>query len=61
VKCRRNVVITLRVMKHAPFRGARRLLYRQIAATDAQIDQLVYQLYELTPDEIQIVAQATAL
>jgi hypothetical protein len=58
VKCRRNVVITLRVMKHAPFRGARRLLYRQIAATDAQIDQLVYQL---SPDEIQIVAQATAL
>jgi len=27
-------------------------LQRQIDATDAQIDKLVYELYELTPDEI---------
>lgn len=32
---------------------------RQIDATDAQIDQLVYELYELTLDEIKIVEQAT--
>ena len=30
-------------------------LERQIAATDAQIDQLVYELYGLTADEIKIV------
>jgi hypothetical protein len=28
---------------------------RQIAATDKQIDQLVYELYELTQNEIRIV------
>ena len=28
---------------------------RQIAATDAQIDRLVYDLYGLTEDEIKIV------
>ena len=31
------------------------VLKRQIEATDIQIDQLVYELYELTPDEIAIV------
>jgi adenine-specific DNA-methyltransferase len=31
------------------------VLRRQIDATDRQIDQLVYQLYDLTPDEIAIV------
>jgi hypothetical protein len=30
-------------------------LQRQIDATDAQIDKLVYELYELTPEEIKIV------
>ncbi len=30
-------------------------LQRQIEATDRQIDQLVYQLYQLTPEEIAIV------
>jgi hypothetical protein len=34
-------------------------LERQIAATDAQIDRLVYELYELTDDEIKIVEAAT--
>jgi len=34
-------------------------LQRQIDATDAQIDKLVYELYELTPDEIKIVEAAT--
>jgi len=33
-------------------------LQRQIDATDAQIDKLVYELYELTPDEIKIVEAA---
>ena len=34
---------------------ARTVLERQIAATDRQIDQLVYQLYGLTDDEIALV------
>ncbi|MBN1683916.1 MAG: Eco57I restriction-modification methylase domain-containing protein, partial [Gammaproteobacteria bacterium] len=33
------------------------VLQRQIAATDRQIDQLVYQLYGLTEEEIEIVEQ----
>jgi hypothetical protein len=35
-------------------------LEREIAATDSQIDALVYQLYSLTPDEIRLVEEATA-
>ena len=31
------------------------LLERQIKSTDRQIDELVYQLYDLTPEEIKIV------
>ena len=34
------------------------ILQRQIAATDKQIDQLVYQLYGLTDEEIKIVEDA---
>ena len=37
---------------------ARRLIERQIAATDAQIDRLVYDLYALTAAEIAIVEGA---
>ena len=32
----------------------------QTDAVDRQIDQLVYELYELTPEEIKIVEEATA-
>jgi hypothetical protein len=35
-------------------------LERQIAATDAQIDRLVYELYDLTPEEIAIVEGKSA-
>ena len=35
------------------------VLRRQIDATDRQIDRLVYELYELTDDEIAIVEEAT--
>jgi hypothetical protein len=38
-------------------RGA---IQRQIEATDAEIDRLVYDLYGLTKDEIAIVEGATA-
>jgi type I restriction-modification system DNA methylase subunit/predicted type IV restriction endonuclease len=37
----------------------RMLFERQIAATDGEIDQLVYELYGLTDDEIAIVEEAT--
>ena len=37
----------------------RTALERQIAATDGEIDQLVYQLYGLTDAEIKIVEKAT--
>ncbi|MBN2129333.1 MAG: N-6 DNA methylase [Sedimentisphaerales bacterium] len=39
--------------------GERNALQRQIDATDKQIDQLVYELYGLTDDEIRIVEEAT--
>jgi hypothetical protein len=39
---------------------AKAALERQITATDRQIDELVYELYELTPEEIKIVEEATA-
>ena len=35
-------------------------LQRQIDATDREIDQLVYELYGLTDEEIKIVEEATA-
>ena len=34
---------------------AKTVLQRRIEATDRQIDRLVYELYELTEDEIKIV------
>ena len=34
---------------------AKTMLQRQIEATDQQIDQLVYELYGLTEEEIKIV------
>jgi len=37
-----------------------RHLTSDIAATDRAIDQLVYQLYGLTPEEIALVEAATA-
>ena len=33
-------------------------LQNAVTATDQQIDQLVYELYELTPDEIALVEGA---
>ncbi len=35
------------------------VLERQIDATDRQIDRLVYELYELTEEEIKIVEEGT--
>jgi hypothetical protein len=38
----------------------RTMLQRRIDATDARIDALVYQLYDLTPEEIKIVEAAAS-
>ena len=35
------------------------VIQRQIDATDGQIDTLVYQLYQLTEEEIRIVEKST--
>jgi len=35
------------------------VLHRQIAATDRQIDVLVYELYGLTEEETRVVERAT--
>jgi hypothetical protein len=35
------------------------MLQRQIDATDQEIDNLVYELYELTPEEIAIVERSS--
>ncbi|MFA6333827.1 MAG: hypothetical protein WCX22_12815 [Methanoregula sp.] len=42
-------------MQDASLDHEKELLARQVEATDASIDKLVYELYDLTPDEIQIV------
>jgi len=40
---------------------AKSLIQRQIDATDKQIDQLVYELYGLTDEEIKIVEEQPAM
>jgi hypothetical protein len=35
------------------------ILQRQIDATDRQIDRLVYELYDLTGDEIRLVEESS--
>ena len=42
-----------------PLVNNKSLIQRQIDATDNQIDQLVYELYGLTDEEIKIVEAAT--
>ena len=37
---------------------SKELIQRQIDATDKQIDKLVYELYDLTDDEIDIVEKS---
>jgi len=47
---------SLRIAKTA---HEKNLIQRQIDTTDKQIDQLVYELYELTDEEIRIVEEGT--
>ncbi len=45
-------------LQRAKIDHERELIQRQINATDKQIDQLVYRLYDLTDEQIQIVEEA---
>jgi hypothetical protein len=53
---------TMRILyenyQHATTSHDKKLIQRQIDATDNQIDQLVYELYDLTEEEIRIVEEA---
>jgi len=42
-------------LHNARTKHGKELIQRQIDATDSEIDQLVYELYELTPEEIKVV------
>lgn len=61
----RITALVLQVLQLAPraeratTEGEREGLLRQITALDRQIDQLVYELYGLTDEEIRIVEEAT--
>ena len=46
-------------LNNAKLPQEKNLLQRQIETTDKQIDQLVYELYDLTDDEIKIVESET--
>jgi type II restriction/modification system DNA methylase subunit YeeA len=48
------------LLAKAKIERERTVIGRQISATDKQIDNLVYELYGLTDEEIQIVEEATA-
>ena len=47
-------------LAEAKIERERTVIGHQISATDEQIDNLVYELYGLTYEEIQIVEEATA-
>ncbi len=42
-------------MRAATLESEKAVLQNAVTATDQQIDQLVYELYNLTPEEIQLV------
>ncbi len=46
-------------LRKARTANEREVIERQIAATDAEIDRLVYELYGLTEEEVRIVEGAT--
>jgi len=46
-------------LSEARIERERTVIGHQIAATDRQIDRLVYELYGLTEEEIKVVEEAT--
>ncbi len=45
-------------LKEAKTPQSRNVIQRQIETTDRQIDELVYELYDLTKEEIKIVEKS---
>ena len=45
-------------LSNAKTENERKIIQRQINATDKQIDQLVYKLYGLTKEEINIIEES---
>ena len=63
IDCPINVADPADVARHQQLAAAtlsrqKTLLQRQIAATDQQIDRLVYELYNLTREEFGIVEES---
>jgi methionyl-tRNA synthetase len=55
-----NQILNLnKKLNNAKLPQEKNLLQRQIETTDKQIDQLVYELYDLTDEEIKIVELET--
>jgi len=52
---RRNRPISSRMLQDAKLEHEKTLLQRQIEATDTAIDTLVYELYGVTEEQIEIV------
>jgi len=56
-----TIAIRLHFCNRIPIaKRQRTVVQRQIEATDREIDRLVYELYDLTEDEIKIVEDATS-
>jgi len=56
---RRNRPVSSRKLEDAKLDHEKTLLSRQVEATDAAIDKLVYELYGLTEEEIGVVEGRT--
>ncbi len=55
-----SAATVVEILVEARIERERTVIGHQISATDRQIDSLVYELYGLTDEEIQIVEEATA-
>ncbi len=53
---RRNHLVSSRKLQDTKLEHEKTLLSRQVEATDAAIDKLVYELYGLTEEEIEVVS-----
>ena len=58
VKLVRSIIDNTKKIMDVKSSNEKQILQRQIDATDQQIDQLVYELYGLTKEEIQIVEES---
>ena len=55
----RHILEPRQRLASARSQAVRDLYHRQIAATDSQIDALIYELYGLTEDEINVVGDSS--